>query len=114
MTAPADRAGKLKMRQLKFRVWDKVEKRFIEGWNPDPKLSWDGTIYCYERRMKDGKYLADELRKKAYKLRQDGYSYRQIAKMLGVKHPESAKQLVVTWFNILIAYKRLEIGKNKL
>lgn len=51
------------MRNIKFRVWDKGEKRFIEGWNPDPQLSHNGTIYCWERNYnkEENKYEADTL-----------------------------------------------------
>lgn len=48
--------------KLKFRVWDKIKKRYIEWTNADPFISCDGTIYCHERREDEtGKFLPDEL-----------------------------------------------------
>lgn len=48
--------------KLKFRVWDNVENRYIEWFNPDPFISCDGTVYCHERRQdENGKCLADDL-----------------------------------------------------
>lgn len=37
-------------REIKFRVWDKEEKRFVEFYNPDPMICCaDGQVYCYEK-----------------------------------------------------------------
>ena len=38
--------------------------------------------------------VTPEVRKKARKLFREGYSYRVIGKMIGVKHPQSVKSLI--------------------
>jgi len=50
-------------RDIKFRVWDKKENRFIEWFNADPMLSCgSGDVLCYERTKKsDGSYGEDNL-----------------------------------------------------
>lgn len=37
------------MSKIKFRIWDKKVKRFIEWYNPDPMINCEGKIFCYER-----------------------------------------------------------------
>ena len=48
-------------REIKFRVWDLEEKRFIEWFNADPMINCSvGSIYCYERtKNEDGSYGPD-------------------------------------------------------
>jgi uncharacterized phage protein (TIGR01671 family) len=50
-------------REIKFRVWDSKECRFIEWYNADPMIACNtGTVFCHERTMnKDGSYGADKL-----------------------------------------------------
>ena len=49
------------MREIKFRVWDIDENRFIEWFNADPYIQCStGAIMCHERTTKsDGSYGPD-------------------------------------------------------
>ena len=50
-------------REIKFRVWDKDESRFVEWYNPDPMISCNtGHVFCWERTIKeDGSHGPDEM-----------------------------------------------------
>jgi uncharacterized phage protein (TIGR01671 family) len=48
-------------REIRFRVWDYNEKRFIEETNADPHICWNGTVYCHERK-EDGDVLVSGIR----------------------------------------------------
>jgi uncharacterized phage protein (TIGR01671 family) len=49
-------------RTLKFRVWDHDLKEFVEEYNADPMISWDGKVYCYERQKEGGDALVSVIR----------------------------------------------------